>query len=88
MKIDRSFVMQMADDRNDAAIVRSTVELGRNLGLKVVAEGVETAAAWAHLKALGCDFAQGYYLSKPVPAEEIAALIAAGGSASARAAAN
>ena len=68
MKIDRSFVMQMADDRNDAAIVRSTVELGRNLGLRVVAEGVETAAAWAHLKALGCDFAQGYYLSKPVPA--------------------
>ena len=77
MKIDRSFVMQMADDRNDAAIVRSTVELGRNLGLRVVAEGVETAAAWAHLKALGCDFAQGYYLSRPVPAAEIAALIAA-----------
>jgi EAL domain-containing protein (putative c-di-GMP-specific phosphodiesterase class I) len=76
MKIDRSFVMQMADDRNDAAIVRSTVELGRNLGLRVVAEGVETAAAWAHLKALGCDFAQGYYLSKPVPAGEIAALVA------------
>jgi len=86
MKIDRSFVMQMADDRNDAAIVRSTVELGRNLGLKVVAEGVETAAAWAHLKALGCDFAQGYYLSKPVPAAEIAALVAAGGSSPARAA--
>ena len=86
MKIDRSFVMQMADDRNDAAIVRSTVELGRNLGLKVVAEGVETAAAWAHLKALGCDFAQGYYLSKPVPAAEIAALVGAGGSSPARAA--
>jgi diguanylate cyclase (GGDEF)-like protein len=77
MKIDRSFVMHMADDRNDAAIVRSTVELGRNLGLKVVAEGVETAAAWAHLKALGCDFAQGYFLSKPVPAGDIAALVAA-----------
>ena len=88
MKIDRSFVMQMADDRNDAAIVRSTVELGRNLGLKVVAEGVETAAAWAHLKALGCDFAQGYYLSKPIPAEEVAALIAAGGTTPARAATN
>jgi diguanylate cyclase (GGDEF)-like protein len=86
MKIDRSFVMQMADDRNDAAIVRSTVELGRNLGLKVVAEGVETAAAWAHLKALGCDFAQGYYLSRPVPADEIAALVAAGGTTPARAA--
>jgi diguanylate cyclase (GGDEF)-like protein len=86
MKIDRSFVMQMADDRNDAAIVRSTVELGRNLGLKVVAEGVETATAWAHLKALGCDFAQGYYLSRPVPAAEIAALIAADGTSAPRAA--
>ncbi len=86
MKIDRSFVMQMTDDRNDAAIVRSTVELGRNLGLKVVAEGVETAAAWAHLKALGCNFAQGYYLSRPVPAAEIAALVVADGSTPARAA--
>jgi diguanylate cyclase (GGDEF)-like protein len=86
MKIDRSFVMQMTDDRNDAAIVRSTVELGRNLGLRVVAEGVETAAAWAHLKALGCDFAQGYYLSRPVPAVEIAALVAADGSTPVRAA--
>jgi diguanylate cyclase (GGDEF)-like protein len=86
MKIDRSFVMQMADDRSDAAIVRSTVELGRNLGLKVVAEGVETAAAWAHLKALGCDFAQGYYLSKPVPAAQIEALVTASNSPAARAA--
>jgi diguanylate cyclase (GGDEF)-like protein len=86
MKIDRSFVMQMTDDRNDAAIVRSTVELGRNLGLRVVAEGVETAAAWAHLKALGCDFAQGYYLSRPVPAVEIAALVASDGSTPVRAA--
>jgi diguanylate cyclase (GGDEF)-like protein len=84
MKIDRSFVMQMAEDRNDAAIVRSTVELGRNLGLKVVAEGVETAAAWAHLKALGCDFAQGYYLSRPVPAAEVPALVEAGGAESPR----
>ena len=87
MKIDRSFVMQMADDRNDAAIVRSTVELARNLGLQVVAEGVETAAAWTHLKALGCDFAQGYYLSKPVPAAEIDALVRASGEDSPRAAA-
>ncbi len=84
MKIDRSFVMQMAEDRNDAAIVRSTVELGRNLGLKVVAEGVETAEAWAHLKALGCDFAQGYYLSRPVPAAEVPALVEAGGAESPR----
>jgi diguanylate cyclase (GGDEF)-like protein len=87
MKIDRSFVMQMADDRNDAAIVRSTVELARNLGLQVVAEGVETAAAWTHLKTLGCDFAQGYYLSKPVPAAEIDALVRASGEDGPRAAA-
>ena len=87
MKIDRSFVMQMADDRNDAAIVRSTVELARNLGLQVVAEGVETAAAWTHLKALGCDFAQGYYLSRPVPAGEIDALVRASGENGPRAAA-
>ncbi len=84
MKIDRSFVMHMSEDRNDAAIVRSTVELGRNLGLKVVAEGVETADAWAHLKALGCDFAQGFYLSKPVPAADVPALVAAGGAETAR----
>jgi diguanylate cyclase (GGDEF)-like protein len=87
MKIDRSFVMQMADDRKDAAIVRSTVELARNLGLQVVAEGVETAAAWTHLKALGCDFAQGYYLSRPVPAAEIEALVRASGEDGPRAAA-
>ena len=86
MKIDRSFVMQMADDRNDAAIVRSTVELARNLGLQVVAEGVETAAAWSHLQALGCDFAQGYYLSRPVPADEIAALVRTSGHGGTRAA--
>jgi diguanylate cyclase (GGDEF)-like protein len=75
MKIDRSFVMNVPDDRNDTAIVRSTIELGRNLGLRVVAEGVETAAAWVHLQALGCDFAQGYHLSKPVPPERIPELV-------------
>jgi predicted signal transduction protein with EAL and GGDEF domain len=77
MKIDRSFVMHVPDDRNDAAIVRSTIELGRNLGLQVVAEGIETAAAWQHLQALGCDFGQGYHLSKPVPADAIPALVRA-----------
>ena len=58
----------MADDERDAAIVRSTVDLGRNLGLRVVAEGVETAEAWDLLAALGCDVAQGYHLSRPLPA--------------------
>lgn len=71
IKIDKSFVMNMDKDENDAVIVRSTIDLGRNLGLKVVAEGVETREVWNKLSALGCDMAQGYYLSKPVPAEQI-----------------
>jgi EAL domain-containing protein (putative c-di-GMP-specific phosphodiesterase class I) len=50
-------------------IVRSTVDLGRNLGLRVVAEGVEDPATWQELDALGCDAIQGYYVSRPVPAE-------------------
>jgi EAL domain-containing protein (putative c-di-GMP-specific phosphodiesterase class I) len=61
----------MAECDNDAVIVRSTIDLGRNLGLNVVAEGVETEQAWDELHALGCTFAQGYYLSQPVPAAEL-----------------
>ena len=67
IKIDKSFVMEMAVDASDAAIVRSTIDLAHNLGLKVVAEGVESEDAWRHLEALGCDYAQGYYLSPPAP---------------------
>jgi EAL domain-containing protein (putative c-di-GMP-specific phosphodiesterase class I) len=52
-------------------IVRSTIDLGRNLGLEVVAEGVESQEAWAALEELGCDLAQGFYLSRPVPAEAL-----------------
>jgi EAL domain-containing protein (putative c-di-GMP-specific phosphodiesterase class I) len=52
-------------------IVRSTIDLGRNLGLRVVAEGIETGKAWHRLAALGCDTAQGYYLSPPVPAKQL-----------------
>jgi diguanylate cyclase (GGDEF)-like protein len=77
LKIDKSFVQGMEDDENDAVIVRSTIDLGRNLGLRVVAEGVETATAWQQLLALGCDVAQGYYLSRPVPAAELAAWVRA-----------
>ncbi len=72
IKIDKSFVKDMAVNHNDAVIVRSTVELGHNLGLKVVAEGVENEAAWNRLKALGCDDAQGYYLSGPLPPDKFA----------------
>src|SRR5205807_7591743 len=74
LKIDRSFVMSMATDANDATIVRSTIDLGRNLGLTVVAEGVETAETLERLKELGCDVAQGYFMGKPAPAEELTGL--------------
>ena len=71
LKIDKSFILGMEENENDAVIVRSTIDLGRNLGLRVVAEGVETAQAWNRLAALGCNVAQGYYLSRPVPAEQL-----------------
>jgi diguanylate cyclase (GGDEF)-like protein len=71
VKIDRSFVAGMAEDENDAVIVRSTIDLARNLGLEVVAEGVETAEIMAVLAELRCDTAQGYYISRPLPAGEL-----------------
>lgn len=70
IKIDKSFVIDMDKDSSDAVIVRSTIDLGHNLGLKVVAEGVEDRQAWNYLQALGCDAAQGYYMSKPLPPEQ------------------
>ncbi|MDQ1438033.1 MAG: hypothetical protein QOK43_1662 [Acidimicrobiaceae bacterium] len=73
VKVDRSFVMNMATDQDDAVIVRSTVDLAANLGLRVVAEGVEDAASWEHLRALGCDAVQGYHLARPAPAREFQA---------------
>jgi diguanylate cyclase len=73
IKVDRSFVMNMDEDEDDATIVRSTIDLGRNLGLDVVAEGVESAEVWERLRTLGCTAAQGYYLSRPVPASELQA---------------
>jgi diguanylate cyclase (GGDEF)-like protein/PAS domain S-box-containing protein len=71
IKIDRSFVMNMAENSGDAVIVRSTIDLARNLGLQVVAEGVETEQAWDELTKLGCTLAQGFYLSRPAPAAEL-----------------
>jgi diguanylate cyclase (GGDEF)-like protein len=70
IKIDRAFVMQMHVDANDFMIVRATVDLGRNLGLRVVAEGVEDLATFDRLADFGCDEAQGYYISKPISAIE------------------
>jgi EAL domain-containing protein (putative c-di-GMP-specific phosphodiesterase class I) len=66
IKIDRSFVQAMNTSEGDAAIVRATIELAHGLGLRVVAEGVETAEHVAALRALGCDVAQGWYFGRPV----------------------
>jgi EAL domain-containing protein (putative c-di-GMP-specific phosphodiesterase class I) len=71
IKIDRSFVAELRPGADDAAIVRSTVELGHNLGVQVVAEGVETADAWRVLRELGCDLAQGYLVSPPLTTGEV-----------------
>src|SRR3954470_10017326 len=70
LKLDRSFVLGMVESPQDAAIVGSVVGLGRALGLRVVAEGVETAQAWQHLADLGCDVAQGFGLARPMPAAQ------------------
>jgi diguanylate cyclase (GGDEF)-like protein len=69
LKIDRSFVLGMDSDPNDAALVRGTIDLGHNLGLTVVAEGVETATQVAALRRLGCDIAQGFHYAHPMPAD-------------------
>ncbi len=73
VKIDKSFVLNMHRDDNDAVIVRSIVDLARNLGLRVVAEGVETSVTWDALRDIGCDLAQGYVLSRPLPADRLTA---------------
>ncbi|WP_100501006.1 putative bifunctional diguanylate cyclase/phosphodiesterase [Geodermatophilus chilensis] len=73
LKIDRSFVASMAADRSNALIVRSVVELGHNLGLTTVAEGVEDEATCNSLAAMGCDVAQGYHLCPPMTAEQLEA---------------
>ena len=66
LKIDRSFISRMATDEEISTIVRSTIDLGHNLGLKVVAEGVEDLSVWNMLRSLGCDDAQGYFMSPPL----------------------
>ena len=70
LKIDRSFVSPMLQDESDLIIVRSTINLGHDLGLRVIAEGVEDEPTLNRLARLGCDLAQGYHLSRPLPAEQ------------------
>jgi EAL domain-containing protein (putative c-di-GMP-specific phosphodiesterase class I) len=77
LKIDRSFVVAMADSPAYTAIVRSMIELGHNLGLTVVAEGVSDAGTLEQLGSLGCDVAQGWLIGHAVPADELAAWLVA-----------
>lgn len=70
LKIDKSFVMNMEKNDNDTIIVRSTVDLGHNLNLKVVAEGIENIEVWEILAKMGCDYGQGYFMGKPIPEKD------------------
>jgi EAL domain-containing protein (putative c-di-GMP-specific phosphodiesterase class I) len=73
LKIDRSFVRELATDDDDLAIVRSTIRLGHDLGLTIVAEGIEDGRTWDRLHRLGCDVAQGYFIGRPMPASAVVA---------------
>jgi diguanylate cyclase (GGDEF)-like protein len=75
LKIDRSFVQDLTDDE-DKTIVRSTIHLAHQMGLQVVAEGVETEEAWRQLRSMGCERAQGFLIAKPLPAREVPAWLA------------
>jgi EAL domain-containing protein (putative c-di-GMP-specific phosphodiesterase class I) len=71
IKIDKSFVLTMNSSHANRQIVQSIIDLGRNLGLSVVAEGIEDALTWETLTMLGCDVGQGYFLSRPIPPEHL-----------------
>jgi EAL domain-containing protein (putative c-di-GMP-specific phosphodiesterase class I) len=75
LKIDRVFVKDIVDDENDAAIANSIIALAHNLGLEVIAEGVEDPNILSILKAFGCDHYQGFFFSRPVDAEELPNLV-------------
>jgi diguanylate cyclase len=76
LKVDRTLIRDMLVDEKDAAIVRSIVDLAHNLGMRVVAEGIEDEAVWRQLGDLGCDRGQGYYLGRPMAAEQLDAWLA------------
>jgi EAL domain-containing protein (putative c-di-GMP-specific phosphodiesterase class I) len=71
IKIDKSFIIGMTEGSASASIVRPIIELGHNMGLKVVAEGVENRETWDMLATLGCDLAQGNYMCPPIPAADL-----------------
>jgi diguanylate cyclase (GGDEF)-like protein len=79
LKIDQSFIIDVAFDQQDVAIVRSIIDLGHNLGYKVVAEGVENGMAWDVLNNLGCDTAQGFHISKPLADQHFSSWLTASG---------
>ena len=70
VKIDRSFIMDLPADKENAVLVQAIIAMAHGLGLEVIAEGVETIEQWEFLRALDCDFAQGYYFGKPMPGNE------------------
>ncbi|MBA2662968.1 MAG: EAL domain-containing protein [Bradymonadaceae bacterium] len=74
LKIDRSFVRDLPDNKKDASIVTSIIQLSRNFEMRSLAEGIETAEQWRYLRDLGCPLGQGFYFSRPVPAAEITRL--------------
>jgi diguanylate cyclase (GGDEF)-like protein/PAS domain S-box-containing protein len=78
LKVDRAFVSRMEDGNAPTQLVRTIALMGRGLGLTVIAEGVETEAQLAEVRAIGCDMAQGYLIARPLPADELRALLASG----------
>jgi EAL domain-containing protein (putative c-di-GMP-specific phosphodiesterase class I) len=78
LKIDRAFVSAVHRDQEAASIVTAVIELGRGLGMKTLAEGIETDKEWQYLASQGCQLGQGYYFSKPLPAPELTGKIHAG----------
>jgi len=77
LKVDKSFVLNMAKDENDASIVRATVSLAHDLGLEVVAEGVEDQASQDALSNMGCEYIQGYHIARPMPHDQLTELLIA-----------
>ena len=75
LKLDHSFLTEITTNSADAAITTAIIEMAHSLGMRVVAEGVETAEQFAFLRSRECDEAQGYYFSRPVPAEEMSRLL-------------
>ena len=76
LKIDKGFVMDMTGNKDCEVIVQSIIDLAHNLGIKVIAEGVESDVIWKKLQDKGCDFAQGYLMGRPMPATELDAWLA------------